>query len=412
LKILWVKAGGLYPPNIGGRIRSYHILKTLARRHSITLFTFYAATKDDLHNALEHEFTQVVLMPLTISTGRTFREAVSYARYLFSPLPYTVSKFCKPEVAQRLLQIVGETQPDVIVCDFVVAAQSIPWDLSIPKIVFTHNVEAAIWRHHYEVAGNPFWKLLSWREYRAMERFERDCLKRADHVLTVSDHDRNIFSKVIDPSRITVIPTGVDVEYFRPSLNRDQPANLVFSGAMDWMPNEDAMVYFIKQILPRIRTQIPNASLCVVGRNPSRALLELAASHQSIEITGIVEDIRPFVHRAAVYVVPLRIGGGTRLKIFEAMAMGKAVVSTTIGAEGLPVHPGQDILITDDPEEFADTTIRLLGDPVRCEELGRTARELVSRSYSWDAVVQPFEAVLNKLVEEKQNPLSFVNDPE
>jgi sugar transferase (PEP-CTERM/EpsH1 system associated) len=398
LKILWVKAGGLYPPNIGGRIRSYRILRALARRHSITLFTFYAATKDDLHSALEHEFDRVVLMPLAIPAGRTLREALSYARYLSSPLPYTVSKFCKPEVARRLLQLVGETQPDVIVCDFVAAAQSIPWNLPIPKILFTHNVEAAIWRHHYKVAGNPFWKLLSWREYRAMGRFERDCLKRADHVLTVSDHDRDIFSKMIDPSRITVIPTGVDVEYFRPSPDRTQPNTLVFSGAMDWMPNEDAMVYFIKRILPRIRRQIPNASLCVVGRNPSRALLELAAGHQGIEITGIVDDIRPFVHRAAVYLVPLRVGGGTRLKIFEAMAMGKAVVSTTIGAEGLPVHPGQDILIADDPDDFADKTVELLGNSDRRAELGWRARELVGRTYSWDAVVQPFETVLNMLV--------------
>jgi sugar transferase (PEP-CTERM/EpsH1 system associated) len=399
LKILWVKAGGLYPPNIGGRIRSYHILKALARRHSVTLFTFYAATKDDQHNVLEREFDRIVLMPLAIPAGRTFREALSYARYLSSPLPYTVSKFCKPEVARRLQQLLGETQPDVIVCDFVIAAQSIPWNVPIPKIVFTHNVEAAIWRHHYKVAGNPFWKLLSWREYRAMERFEWDCLKRADHVLTVSDHDRDIFAKMIDPSRITVIPTGVDIEYFRPSTDRDQPATLVFSGAMDWMPNENGMVYFIKRILPRIRSRIPNASLCVVGRNPSRALLELAGSHQGIEITGTVEDIRPFVHHAAVYVVPLRIGGGTRLKIFEAMAMGKAVVSTTIGAEGLPVRPGQHILIADDPEDFADTTIGLLGAPARREELGRSARELVERTYSWDAVVQPFEKVLSMLAE-------------
>jgi sugar transferase (PEP-CTERM/EpsH1 system associated) len=406
LKILWAKAGGLYPPNIGGRIRSYHILKALARRHSITLFTFYAGTKDDQHKVLEREFNRVVLMPLAIPAGRTFREALSYARYLSSPLPYTVSKFCKPEVARRLLQLVGENQPDVIVCDFVIAAQSIPWNVPVPKIVFTHNVEAAIWSHHYKVARNPFWKLLCWREYRKMDRFERDCLKRADHVLTVSDHDRNIFSRMIDPSRITVIPTGVDLEYFRPSSNQDQPTTLVFSGAMDWMPNEDAMVYFIKQILPRIRKQIPNASLCVVGRNPSRALLELGASHQDIEITGMVDDIRPFVHRAAIYVVPLRIGGGTRLKIFEAMAMGKAAVSTTIGAEGLPVHPGQDILIADDPKEFAETTIRLLGDPVRREELGRAARELVERTYSWDAVVQPFEKVLNMLAEREEKLVS------
>jgi sugar transferase (PEP-CTERM/EpsH1 system associated) len=397
LKILWVKAGGLYPPNIGGRIRSYRILKVLAQRHSITLFTFYAATKDDLHSVLEREFTQVVLMPLAIPAGRTVLEALSYARYLLSPLPYTVSKFCKPQVAQRLLEVVSESKPDVIVCDFVVAAQAIPWNIPIPKILFTHNVEAAIWRHHCKVAGNPLWKLLSWREYRAMDRFERDYLKQADHVLTVSDHDRNIFASTIDPSRITVIPTGVDIDYFRPAPTPEEPATLVFSGAMDWMPNEDAVVYFIKRILPLVRKQIPNASICVVGRNPSAALLELAATHRGAKITGIVDDIRPFVRRSAVYVVPLRIGGGTRLKIFEAMAMGKAVVSTTIGAEGLPVHPGQDIVIADDPDDFADKTINLLKDPFRRAELGRAARELVEQKYSWDSVIQPFETVLQSI---------------
>jgi polysaccharide biosynthesis protein PslH len=210
-----------------------------------------------------------------------------------------------------------------------------------------------------------------------------------------------------DPSRITVIPTGVDIEYFRPSDHQEEPNTIVFSGAMDWMPNEDAIVYFIKAILPRIRKHIPSASLCVVGRDPSRGLLQLGASQRGIEVTGRVDDVRPFVRRAAVYVVPLRIGGGTRLKIFEAMAMGKAVVSTTIGAEGLPVHPGQDILIADDPEDFANTTINLLGDPIRRSEIGRTARELVDRWYSWDAVVQPFEAVLEMLAGGRRQSMSL-----
>jgi polysaccharide biosynthesis protein PslH len=401
LKILWVKAGGIYPPNTGGRIRSYRILKALARRHTITLFTFYTATKDDLHSALEHEFSRVELVPLMIPASRTFGEILRYARCLFSPLPYTVSKFCQPKVTQRCVQVVAADKPDVIVCDFVFAAHSIPWDIPVPKILFTHNVETAIWKHHYKLARNPFWKMLSWREYQAMDRFERDCINRANHVLTVSDSDRNIFSRMIDPSRITVIPTGVDVEYFRPSNNQEEANTIVFSGAMDWMPNEDAIVYFIKAILPRIRQQVPDASLCVVGRDPSRGLLKLGTSERGIEITGRVDDIRPFVHRAAVYVVPLRIGGGTRLKIFEAMAMGKAVVSTTIGAEGLPVRSGKDLLIADDPEDFAKTTSKLLKDPIRRAEIGRTARELVNRSYSWDAVVQPFEAALKRLAGEK-----------
>jgi polysaccharide biosynthesis protein PslH len=398
LKILWVKAGGIYPPNVGGRIRSYRILQALSRRHKITLFTFYAATHDDLHSEVKQEFDRVVCMPLEISTRRSLSEAVRYLRYLSSPLPYTVSKFCRPEVTQRLHELVVEEKPDVIVCDFVIAAEPIPWTAASPKILFTHNVETEIWRRHYKLTQNPFWKAICWRECRAMERFERHYLTMADHVLTVSESDRNVFAQMIDSSRITVIPTGVDSDYFSPSPLQEEPNTLVFSGAMDWMPNEDAIVYFLRQIFPHIRRQIPNASLCVVGRDPSRGLIEISAGQRGIEITGRVDDIRPFVHRAAVYVVPLRVAGGTRLKIFEAMAMGKAVVSTKIGAEGLPIHPGQDILIADDPREFADTAVRLLKDAGLRARIGGAARELVERGYSWSSVVKPFESVLEDLV--------------
>jgi sugar transferase (PEP-CTERM/EpsH1 system associated) len=397
LKILWVKAGGIYPPNIGGRIRSFHLLKVLARRHSVTLFTFYAATDDDQHSEFEHDLARIVCMPLMIPTGRTLGEAVRYGLYMFSPLPYTVSKFCQPKVTKRLHQLVLEVDPDVIVCDFVVAAQVIPWAARPPKILFTHNVETEIWKRHYELTRNPLWKAIYWREYRAMRHFERKFIDRADHVLTVSDHDRKIFAKMIDPSRITVIPTGVDVDFFRVSDEQEEPDSIVFCGAMDWKPNEDGVVFFINEVLPRIRRNIRGASLRVVGRQPSRQLLELGASQRGIEITGRVDDIRPFVQRAAVYVVPLRIGGGTRLKIFEAMAMGKAVVSTTIGAEGLPVRSGHDLMIADKPEDFANITVALLRDPDRRAQIGRTARALVEQGYSWESVAKPFESVLKAI---------------
>lgn len=405
MKILWVKAGGIYPPNVGGRIRSFHILKALARRHQVTLFTFYAAMKDDRHREFEHELTRVVCLPLKIPTGRSLGEAVWYGRYLFSSLPYAVSKFCQSKVTEQVGKLVFEDKPDVIVCDFVIAAKSIPWTAPSPKILFTHNVESEIWRRHYELASNPLWRELCRREYRAMEQFEREIISRADHVLAVSDHDRDFFEKITDPSRITVIPTGVDIDYFHVTPEQEEAGSLVFSGAMDWKPNEDGVVFFIKEILPRIRRAIPGAVLRVVGRQPPRALLALAAHHQGIEITGTVDDIRPFVHRAALYVVPLRIGGGTRLKVFEAMAMGKAVVSTTIGAEGLPVHPGKDIAVADDPQQFADLAVALLQDPGRRAEIGRTARKLVEQSYSWDSVVKPFESVLQSVAPRQTSDL-------
>jgi polysaccharide biosynthesis protein PslH len=397
VKILWVKAGGLFPPDTGGKIRSYHILKALARRHSVTVFTFYAAIPGDLHAQLESQFARVVCLPLKIPSGRTLREGLEYLRNFFSGLPYTVSKFCRPEVAAALRNLMTEQKPDVIVCDFVVAAKVIPWESPTPKILFTHNVEALIWKRHFQLAHNPLWKAVCWWEYRVMQRFERNCANRSDHLLTVSEHDRTFFSELTDPSRITVIPTGVDVDYFRPQPDREEANTLVFTGSMDWMPNEEGIIFFVKEIWPQIRKQIPGVSVSIVGRSPSSRLLELAATQDGVHVTGRVEDIRPYTHRGSVYIVPLRIGSGTRLKIFEAMAMGKAVVSTTIGAEGLPVRSGREIVLADSADEFADAVVALLRDSARRRELGRAARELVEQKYSWDCVVQPFEEVLEKL---------------
>jgi sugar transferase (PEP-CTERM/EpsH1 system associated) len=394
MKILWVKAGGLVPLDTGGKIRSYHLLRELARRHQVTLFTFYGAHAGDVHADLKNQFASVECCPIELPPARSLREAIAYARSLLSPLPYSIVKYYRPGIAKRVRQLVEEESYDTIVCDFAVAGSVIPWDASCPKILFTHNVEALIWKRHFQVAPDPLWKALCWREYRAMERAERKYLSLASHVLTVSEFDRKVFSHILDPGKITVIPTGVDVDFFRPVGGQEEPASLVFTGSMDWMPNEDGVFYFASEVLPRIRQQIPEVMLWVVGRRPSARLRELALREQGIRVTGAVEDIRPFVHRGAVYVVPLRVGSGTRLKIFEAMAMGKAVVSTVVGAEGLPVENGENILLADKPDEFGDLVLELLSNAQRRARLGRAARALVEERYSWASAAEVFEAVL------------------
>src|SRR5580700_5330061 len=341
MKILWVKAGGLVPPDTGGKIRSYNILRQLARQHSITFFSFYAAHHPDVHAELKHMFDHVVTMPLRIPAPKSFAEMCDYAIRLFSSEPYGITKYCRPEVRRGLRALLEQENYDVILCDFMAAAGVIPWDCATPKVLFTHNVEATIWRRHYEVATNPIWKAISWQEWRKMEAAERRYLRLADHVLTVSETDRDAFAAFLDPAKLTVIPTGVDVNYFQPMPVAELADSLVFTGSMDWLPNEDGILYFVDAILPLIQRQCPQVSLEVVGRSPSRKLQALAEREKSMRLSGWVEDIRPFVARGAICIVPLRIGGGTRLKIFEAMAMGKAVVSTTVGAEGLPVESGR-----------------------------------------------------------------------
>jgi glycosyltransferase involved in cell wall biosynthesis len=196
------------------------------------------------------------------------------------------------------------------------------------------------------------------------------------------------------------VPTGVDTEFFQPSGDQAiDPHNVVFTGSMDWLPNEDAIRYYTDQILPLIRRAIPDATLTVVGRNPYPGLVELSRRDPSVVVTGRVDDVRPYIERAAAYVVPLRIGGGTRLKIFEAMAMEKAIVSTSIGAEGLPVRDGRELRIADTPETFAASLADLLKNPEAAKELGQEAGRVVRERFGWIGVAKRFSEICETTAE-------------
>lgn len=397
MKLLWVKSGGLLPLNTGGKIRSFNLLKELARKHEITLFIFDSAESTDANRELERYFAKVVWIPLQLPEKRGLAESLDYARNLFSAEPYTVAKYCKPFVGRALRELLRTQSFGILICDFLFSAGVIPWDWPLPKVLFTHNVEEQIWRRHFQVTRNPLWKAVAWREYRMLRAAERRYVRRAEHVLAVSENDRSFFSSYTDPATITVIPTGVDVDYFQPGTGPEQPETLVFTGSMDWMPNEDAILYFVEAILPHLQREFPKIELRVVGRSPSKRLLNLGAELKQIRVTGSVKDIRPHVLDSAVYVIPLRIGGGTRIKIFEAMAMGKAVVSTSIGAEGLPVQHNENILLADEPAEFAQQVARLLRHAEERHRIGRAARTLVEQNYSWRSVVSAFDQVFERI---------------
>jgi sugar transferase (PEP-CTERM/EpsH1 system associated) len=398
VKILWVKAGGLLPLDSGGKIRSYNILKELARNHRVTFFSFHPEQDDAAHAELKDIFERVVSCPLKLPAAKSFSELLEYGTALFSRQPYAIRKYCQPQVAVELKKVLTGDSFDVIVCDFLVAAGVIPWDINCPKVLFTHNVEAMIWKRHYEVARNPLWKALSWREWKAMSQAEHTYLRKADHVLTVSETDCDVLAQFLPSEKLTVIPTGVDIDYFRPSDKPEEPNSLVFTGSMDWLPNEDGIQYFAQEVLPLILTEIPSVKLSVVGRKPSRRLQALAAANpEHIHLTGWVDDVRPHLEKGAVCIVPLRVGSGTRLKIFEAMAMGKAVVSTTIGAEGLPGRHGVELLLAGSPEDFAKYTITLLRDETSRRRIGSAARELVENRFSWSAVAAEFAVVLERV---------------
>ena len=402
MKILWVKAGGLVPPDSGGKIRSYNILRELARDHEITLFSFHQQLENDQHPALREIFHDVVCVPLRLPETRGAREMALYVRYLLSGQSYMLMKYCQPVVRNRLGALMANREFDVVLCDFIVPAPIIPWSARAAKVIFTHNVEAQIWKRHFQVAGNPLWKAISWREWKTMERAEREYLSAADHVLAVSETDRDAFAAFVDRRRLSVVQTGVDVDYFRPDQRRERPNSIVFTGSMDWLPNEDGIIYFAEQILPLIRERVPDVSVTVVGRRPSQKLQALAGQQPGMELTGWVEDVRPYLAQSSVFIVPLRIGGGTRLKIFEAMAAGLPVISTTLGAEGLPVQHGENIVLADSPQEFAERTIALLQNAPERERLGAAARRMVVEKYSWRTVAGDLSKTLERVVAERR----------
>lgn len=402
LKILWVKSGGLVPLDTGGKIRSFHLLSELAKLHTVDLFTFYPQHEGDKHDDLKQFVHEVVCQPLSIARPNSIGDYAHYALNLLSSIPYSVAKDCRPEVLRKLRELLARQNYDVLLCDFIHTAAVLPWDWPGPKVIFTHNVEARIWERHYRVSKNLIWKAVSWREYRMMSRMERRYTELADFVLTVSDTDTAFFSQFLPANKLATIPTGVDVEYFRSQADTEQPNALIFTGSMDWMPNQDAISYFVKAILPLIRVEIPDVTLWVVGRNPTAELKLLADDNPAVHVTGTVDDIRPFIERASVYVVPLRIGGGTRIKIYEAMAMGKAVVSTRIGAEGLPVTHTENILLSDEPEDFAQSVVRMLRNPKERQRIAQSARKMVEENYSWASAAEILAKTLSQVVDKYQ----------
>lgn len=414
LHILWLKTELLHPVDKGGRIRTYQMLRALKRDHRITYLTLDdgAAAPDARERASEY-CHELVCVPHRTRPKFSAGFYAELAANLVSPLPYFMKKYESPAMRREIERLVARGGFDVIVCDFLNPSVNIPASLAVPTVLFQHNVEAMIWRRHYEVQRNPAKKFYLYNQWRKAAAYERAACRRFDWVVAVSRADADVMRREYGVSRVADVPTGVDTEFFKPTDAVEAVLHsLVFTGSMDWLPNEDAIRWFTAEIMPRVRRALPRATLTVVGRDPFPGLVELAARDPSIVVTGRVEDVRPFMERATAYVVPIRVGGGTRLKIYEAMAMGLPVVSTTVGAEGLPVEDGRELLVADAPEEFAAAVVRVLTDETFARRLGARAASLVRERYGWERVAAEFAALCRATIESRAQRQTQTRAPE
>ena len=374
----------LFPMDTGGKIRTVQLLRHLRSAFDITLVSNFDPAKDTPHvpemQELCGEFHGVPRTDVRKYSAAFYLRVLARA---VSRYPVTVIGDFSDELSAKIRDLLQRRRYDLLVCDFLQPSLNLAGGQRIPTLLFQHNVESVIVRRHWETATNPALKLFWSGQWRKMLRFEREACRRFDGVVTVSELDKLTLEKDFGARNVFAIPTGVDTDFFEPGTEPPEDNTLIFTGAMDWLPNEDAIIFFAEEILHRLQAIIPSVSLTVVGRNPSRRLLERTRRYREVSIVGRVEDIRPYVHRHAVYIIPLRIGGGTRIKAYEAMAMAKPIVSTRIGVEGLPVRDADHLVLADHPDDFAAAVARLLKDHAARIALGARARAFVKTHASW-----------------------------
>ncbi|MFN2531066.1 MAG: glycosyltransferase [Pyrinomonadaceae bacterium] len=404
MKILWLKTELLHPVDKGGRIRTYQMLRELKKDHEITYLSLDGETGARDAGKLASEYCHhLVTVHHPQSEKFSLEFYVQLVANIASPFPYAISKYRSSEMRREIKSNVVSANTDLLVCDFLAPAINVPLELDCATLLFQHNVEAMIWKRHFEVQKNLPKKLYLWHQWQKMRQFELDSCNRFDAVVSVSRDDKDRITNDYGVADVFDVPTGVDIDYFSPAAPSSTARNnLVFTGSMDWLPNSDAITFFVEDILPLIRKVVPDVTLTVVGRNPSSSLQGLARQNTSITVTGRVEDVRPFIKAAAVYIVPIRIGGGTRLKIYEAMAMGRPVVSTFVGAEGLPLQANSEILLADDPDDFASAVIGLLQDPARAQQMAGNAAAKIRPTFSWAHAAHQFSKICENTVERRK----------
>jgi glycosyltransferase involved in cell wall biosynthesis len=392
MKILWICPFFLHPTDRGAQIRTLGTLKQLHKRHEI----HFAALNNPLNLEGPERSSEYSSRHIAVEHSAPSRKSLGMIPQLVgsivNPVPLAVSRYYSVQLKREIDALIAAEHYDSIVCDFLAAAPNVPNLASC--VLFQHNVETTIWQRHVEQTESIVKKYFFQLQAAKMEAYERKICRTAKHVIAVSDIDASRMRQMFQIDSVTSVPTGVDVEYFAPRGAATPMSDIVFCGSMDWLPNVDAVVYFLAEVLPLIRAKLPGATFTIAGRSPDDRVLKAVQGLTGVCVTGKVDDMRPYLWGSKISIVPIRIGGGTRLKIYECMAAGVPVVSSTVGAEGLRYEDGKDIVLADDPGAFAAACVRLLSDDSARGAIAHNAIERTQKEFSWEAVSREFEAIL------------------
>lgn len=390
MKLLFLSITVPFPATDGGRLRVLNLLKQIAQRNRVTFLALETQPTDG--EGIEYLQSLGIKAHLVSSSSRLpIINLRCGSQAVLKRKPLTVARYDVPAFRQTFHSMLETGSFNLIHYEMFHTGQY-HLETNAKSLLSLQNVDSHIWRRLREQTSNPLRGCLFRTQERAFRRYERTMSNRFDLVACTSEIDRELMEGICPGLSADVIPNGVDTELYQPNHEVEEETTIIFTGSMDWFPNEDAAIYFIDEILPAIQIKRPNLKFYVVGQFPSERLKRYG-NRPGVVVTGRVDDVKPYIARATVYVVPLRIGGGTRLKILEALAMGKAVVSTSVGAEGLNLTVGDEIVVADDSTQFADGVIQLMEDKSKRRKLGENGRRRVEAIYDWRRIGEKLQGL-------------------
>jgi len=393
LNVVIVAAELPYPPTAGNRIRTLNLALRLASRHRIT---FIAHRNDDSGEASrflhEHDIA-TVLVDRVIPAKSGPRFYARLAANLASPVPYSVASHGSPALRQAVQSHARRHHTDVWQVEAIVLVDALADLEGCPQVMIAHNVESLIWQRYFETAVNPLKRWYIKQQWRKFERFERRAFAVATRVVAVSEVDASLIRQRFGGRNVDVVDNGIDRRYFEAVQPHPDAGTILFLGSLDWRPNLDAVELLLDRIFPAVRAAEPAVRLHLVGRRPPPSLVRRIAAVPGVELHADVPDVRPYLARSGIMVVPLRIGGGSRLKILEAMAAGLPVISTLVGAEGLELVPGVNYIAADEPEAMTAAIVGCIRDPQPARAMAECSRPFVLNRYDWDSLADQLERI-------------------
>ena len=391
MNVIVVTAQLPYPPRSGVTVRVYQLLRQLVRRHNVTLLSCAEPAQRDAVMELRKELPVVVIERSQQSRAAKRSHQL---RSLVSMQPFSSRQAYSEDLQRTLDELCAATS-----CDVVQIEGTVLGGLSVPSAVRVvldeHNIDYEVFERMCEAERSLIRRLYNRWEYERVRRFEQDCWRRIDGCVVTSEREEPVVQSVAPDTATAVVPNAVDLEYFMPSRDAVEPNSVVFNGTLGYRPNVDAAFHLVDEVWPLVLERCPDAELTIVGRASDADRRRL--TRPGVAVTGEVSDIRPHIQRAAVVAVPVRMGGGTRLKVVEGLAMGKAMVSTSLGCEGIAVRDGEHLLIGDGAREFAARLLECFADPGLRDRLGAAGRRLTEEEYSWDLAGEQLDALYGRV---------------